>query len=162
MKTGDVYFLLGNGLIERVTFSKIRHVGIAYDDKTVFETDLWQRRAGFHSVKKYDGKKIEIWSVKALDPMKVRRLCEKYDKSPYSMLDIINNFWTAPFHPEIRKKIVGWLGNQKFMICSEITARIIFESTGLECLKGWESLEPVDLRNIFIENPEAFKRESDN
>lgn len=160
VEPGDTLFLFGDGWIERVTFSRIRHVGIVFDEDFIFETDIWKRRAGFNTLDTYDNRHVEVWGTKDIDHNKVQDLCEKYNKSPYSWLDIANNFWTAPLHPEIRKKIVAALGNKYFMICSEISARIIYEATGYEHLKDYEALEPCDLLKLYLEHPEYHFRKT--
>jgi len=157
--TGDTLFLLGDGLIEKWTFSKYRHVGIVCEkdgEMMVFETDLWLGKAAFHPLSKYKNKRVVLYETFGLDPDKVKALCRKYEKAPYSLLDITTNFLTGFLHPAIRRPIVGAVGNKKYMICSELSQRILYEATGLECLKDWESAEPVDLATTMQLNHKHF------
>jgi len=157
-KTGDVIFLLGNGIIEACTFSNVRHVALVYDQYTVFETDIWKRRAGFTSLMNYHDKTAELWRANSVDEQKIKSLCEKYDKSPYSMWDILTNLVTAPLHPVLRRKITSFFGNDYFMICSEITGRILYEATKIPFLMDYKSLQPIDLYRIFLHHPDIFKK----
>lgn len=158
-RTGDTLFLLGNGCIEKVTFSNVRHVAIVYDPETVFETDIWIGKAKFNPISKYADKSIEIWQTYGIDESRVKTLCEKYKGAKYSKWDIFTNFITAGLHPAIRQKIVSTLGSKSRQICSELSARIIYEAEGLQHLSNYESLQPVDLRQIYALHPEHhFKK----
>ena len=155
---GDIIFALGKGLIEAVTFSNVRHVAIVYDKYTVFETDIWKRRAGFTSLMNYYDKDAELWRADDVYETKVQELCNKYDKTPYSYLDILTNLLTAPLHPKIRRKITAFIGNKYFMVCSELSGKILYEATKNPFLRDYESLQPIDLYRIFLHHPDLFKK----
>ena len=156
IETGDILCSLGHGLIEMWTFSNVRHIGLIYDKKTVFETDLKYGTAGFYSLDKYDDEEIEVYRPIHIDKKKFIELCNKYDKTPYSFWDIFNNIWTTFLHPKIRRKIVGFLGTKWAMVCSEISGLIIYKSTKYNVLKNYEGLIPSDFQNIMILNPGLF------
>lgn len=155
VKPGDLILVQGDGnvskAIRKVTHGQTNHVGVVYDDVKIFETDLSWGKAEFHDLEKYENVRIRIVRLKGLTYMQecaIQKLCEKYDATPYSFVDILTNFLLSPFNDSIRKKIVSVIGTKKYAICSELTARIIYEVTGYEPLSGYESLTPQDILAI--------------
>lgn len=161
VQTGDMIFVHGNSWISRtiqkVTFSQVNHVGIIYDSKQVFETDITWGKASLRDLAKYNKVAVVIVRPKDIWPKGIQYLCEHYDKTPYSWLDIITNLLLAPFKDEIRKKVVEVVGTKKYMICSELTARIMYEMTHLSYLRGYEGYTPQDLLTICLDHPEDFE-----
>lgn len=158
LQTGDWLFLKGHGLIEKATFSKIRHVGIVFDETSIFETDL-KTNARINPLRKYLDKPIDIARPKNLTPRQafdIKLACAKYKGAPYSYLDIGLNTLFIPLHPWLRKKLIVKLGNKKYMICSELVARISYEVLLIAYLKDFEGFQPVDLHEFSKASRELF------
>lgn len=154
VKTGDLLFVKGDGfiskIIRKVTSGETNHVGVVYDKDTIFETDLSWGKAEMHPISKYDDKKVYIvrlnqFTVHGNDAEEVKRLCEKYNNTPYSVVDIITNLLLSPFNEKIRTKVVSLVGTKKYAICSELSARIIYEAANYGPFFDYEGLEPQDL-----------------
>lgn len=157
--TGDVLFVCGKGIISEgiklVTQSQVSHVGLIYNSQLIFETHAKQN-ARLNPIKKhYEGKKIEIYRPPLDEKEKVKliEICHKYNGSRYSMFDIGTNFAFFWLRSPARRKVVSFLGRKSWMICSEITARILYEVNPekFSYLAGFEGLRPDDLRGIAIE-----------
>jgi hypothetical protein len=56
----------------------------------------------------------------------------------------------------LRKKVVSFLGNKKFMLCSELVARIVYEVGHHESMRDFEGDTPEDLRDLALENPDEY------
>lgn len=164
-KTGDWILPLGTTwmakIIKKLTFGKVNHAAMVVDPDTVFETDGAWFKAKFNSLsKRFDDK--EYYLVRPLflrDNSLIQPLCKKYDGSLYSYWDIGVQAVFSWLHPKIRERIAGFLGNGKFMICSELTARITFEATGYKQLADWQGLTPEDLLEMAFTNPNDFQVE---
>lgn len=147
-------------LIRKFTFSNITHAAIVNSPNTLLEMD-WKLKAQVNPLTVYNPKDLIVYRPK-LDMgevLKLEELCKKYDGSPYSIWDIITNAATFALAPKIRKDIVMFLGNKKHMVCSELVARIVYETNmkKFECLKQFEAIRPDDLRTICQQNPEIFR-----
>lgn len=153
VKTGDMLFVNGNSIISRiikkVTFGEVNHVGIVYDKETIFETDLSWGKAEFHKLDRYDNKKVIIVRMRKLeDRVSIKELCEKYNGTPYSIVDIATNLLFSGLKDQIREKFVRTLGTKKFMICSEMSAKILYEASGYKPFAKYEGLTPQDILQI--------------
>ena len=154
VKTGDLLFVNGNGLISRlikkITVGEVNHLGVVYDKETIFETDLSWGKAEFHNLEKYDNKKIILVRMRKLeDRASIRKLCEKYNGTPYSIVDIATNLLFAPLKDQLREKLVEIFGTKKFMICSEMSAKILYEASGYKPFSKYEGLNPQDLLTLI-------------
>lgn len=155
-KTGDVLFVSGTGIIGNgikfVTQSDVSHVGIIYNGQLIFETHSGQN-ARLNPIKKtYDGKKVELYRPPLTDKEResVINLCHKYNGSKYSNFDIVTNFAFSWLRSKARRKVVSYLGRKSWMICSEITSRILYEVNPekFSYLSIYEGLRPDDLKSI--------------
>lgn len=155
-RTGDVLFVSGTGFvgggIKFITRSDVSHVGIIYNSQLIFETHAGQN-ARLNPIKKsYSGKKIELYRppLDEKEREKVISLCHKYNGSQYSMFDIGTNFLFSWMKSPARRKVVAALGRKGWMICSEITARILYEVNPekFSYLSTFEGLRPDDLKKI--------------
>lgn len=148
-------------IITRLTFGKVSHAAIYFGDGKIFETDGDLFKAGYADAEQYDGRHIAIIRVKGLRGKPMMEACEKYKDSPYSYWDIATNglfFWLAA---PLRKNVVQFLGTKKFMICSELVARITYEITGRKELHDYEGLTPEDLLGISKMYPEEYQLRCD-
>lgn len=150
--------LLGK-LIAGATFGKVTHACIVVDKDTIFETDGDLFKAQYQPLSKYAGRHVIIIAAKSLQgkehDIKVR--CEAYKGAPYSYWDIATNglfFWLAA---PLRKKVVGFLGNKSFMLCSELVARIAYDVGHHKSLREFEGDTPEDLRDLALENPDEYQ-----
>lgn len=148
--TGDLLFYKGDSIVSKIiqktTFSSFSHVGLIYDDKYIFETDLSWGKAQLRPLEHYENKQIYVTRLRTLNNYsKIKGLCRKYDKTPYSILDIATNLLFAPLKDTLREKLVGVIGTKKFAICSELSARILYESTSYLPFKSYEGFTPQDL-----------------
>ena len=153
VQTGDLLFASGDSiistLIKKFTFGETNHVGLVYDRHNIFETDIKWGKAQLHPIDRYNDKKVLIVRPMFLeDHRAVQKLCEKYDKTPYSYIDIVTNAIFAPLHDELRKRMVRLIGTKKFAICSELTAKIIHEASGYQPFSKYEGLTPQDILMI--------------
>lgn len=158
-QTGDWVFVRGSGwiskVIKAVTFSKVSHVGIIYDESTIFETDIKWGKAKMNPVSKYRLEDIEVYRLPSLtwdQTYKISDLCKKYLNRPYSSLDIATNFIFSPLHPKLRGKLTTAIGNTHFQICSEQVCDIMGQATGLDYLNCSEGVTPDDLLSIAQKN----------
>jgi len=150
LQTGDVLFVEGKGIIGKgialVTRSKVSHVGIIYNKDLIFETHAGQNARLNPIAKRYAGKNVLVYRppLSDSDKEKVIKRCHKYNGSKYSMFDIGTNFLFAWMPSKLRRKIVAKLGRKSWMICSEITARILYDvnPTKFDYLKLYEGLQP--------------------
>lgn len=154
LKTGDLVFVQGDSwvskAIRKITSGTTNHVGLVYDSETIFETDLSWGKAQLHPLARYEHSRIYVVRLKSLSlyskqMSEIKTLCQKYDATPYSFLDIMTNFIFSPFNDKIRENVVSKLGTRKFAICSELSARILFEATKYQPFKKYEGLTPQDL-----------------
>ena len=143
-------------MIAKFTFGKVNHAALVYDKEKLFETDGDYWKAIFTNPdKEYGDRQLYIIrpSYIAGKTAKMKELCGKYENSPYSYWDLATNavfsFLTRP----IRSKVVGFFGSKKFMLCSELVSRIIYETTGYKEWKNYEGITPEDIRDIALENP---------
>lgn len=148
---------MGN-LITKVTFGKVNHAALYVGDGKIFETDGDFLKAKYTNSADYDGKHILIIRVAGLEGKQSELIaeCDKYNGSPYSYWDLITNgafFWLAA---PIRKKVVGFLGTKKFMLCSELVSRITYDITKRKELNDFEGMTPEDLRDIALQYPEEY------
>lgn len=166
LRTGDVLFTMGQNWISKsiaaITFSKVSHVGIMYDPDSIFETDIKFGKAGKHPVSSYYGKDVRVFRPMAMTNEQIQRikdLCNKYDKKPYSGLDILTNALFFFLHPKLRRSLVSAIGTKGFMICSEMTARILYGSDELRYpyFKGYEGFQPADLLEIIEREYHNFR-----
>lgn len=158
VQPGDLLFVRAENFvskaIQKITFGTVNHVGVVYDSKQIFETDIAWGKASLRDLAKYDKAITLIMRCKDINPNRVKALCIKYDGTPYSWWDIWNNFALALLKDEVRKKLLEILGTKKYAICSELSARIIYEATSLGVLKNFEGLTPQDLLSITLSSPD--------
>lgn len=162
VQPADLIFVHGTNwiskIIQKVTDSDINHVGIIYNDRQVFETDLKWGKASFRDLNKYNNVQVIVLRPTYICTQSyIQQLCEKYNKTPYSFLDILTNFLLSPFDEHFRKKVVALIGTKKYAICSELTTRIFYEASRLEYLKGYEGYTPQDLLTTCLDHPEHFQ-----
>lgn len=162
VKPGDLLFDSGNGLMSRLikkfTFGVTNHVGIIYDESTIFETDGKYKKAQFHPLDKYTDRSVLIIRLKELeDYSKIKELCTQYNGTPYSYWDIVTNALFSPLKDEVREWLVEKVGTKKFMICSELSSRILYEATNLTELSEYEGLTPQDLLKICLFHPTQWE-----
>lgn len=152
IKTGDIYFVEGSGpisfIIKLVTRGAISHVGIRYSDRLVFETDGAWGMAQFFGVDKYKGKKVH-WRRYTMiceeHRLLIQRLCEKFNRTPYSYWDIALNLIASPMPKKWRHKFVSMLGTKAFSKCDEMTMRIFYKATGYRLFEHYESSNPSEM-----------------
>lgn len=103
--------------------------------------------------KKYVGKHIIVVRPKLTDGQKkdIKKLCEYYDETRYSLWDIGTNFITSWLPAEIRKSVVEGVGTKSMMICSEMTATIYYEGAGFVEFSKAGGLTPSDVFKIQTE-----------
>jgi len=156
---GDVLLLTPRNfvgrLIAKITFGKVNHAAIVFDANSVFETDGDQLKADFAPIEKYEGRSMYIIRAGYIrdNLSKVQRLCKFYSGSPYSYWDIVTNATFFFLTRQIRSKVVGLFGSKKYMVCSELISRILYEATGNKVWKDFEGTTPEDMRDIALKNP---------
>lgn len=162
VKTGDLLFVSGNSwiskAIKRLTSGRTSHVGVIYDTGTIFETDIRWGKAEFHNINKYDNEIVCI--IRCLDPIDIgflKQICRSTEGRAYSWLDIATNAIMSPLNDAIRKKMVGFIGNKKHEICSELAGRILYECTQIKELAQYEGLTPQDLLAICLMDQRRWK-----
>lgn len=159
LQTGDVLFVEGKGFIseaiKKVTKSKVSHVGIIYNSKLIFETH-YNTNARLNPITKtYKGKKVSVYRpITVVDVNRLQELCEEYNGTRYSKWDIFTNFIFSWLPAKKRRTVVAGLGTKKMAICSEMTAKILYEYSKSEFpyLYIYEGLRPEGLKEIGIEN----------
>jgi len=155
VRCGDVLFSYGKGIvssgIKLITRSSVTHVGIIMNKDWIFETH-WGQNARLNPLEKYERQNYLIMRppVDNTDRLKVQDRIKKYNGSRYSTLDIINNFLFCWLPTDFRRDAVSFLGTKGLMICSEITARILWESNKekFAYLDGFEGLRPDGLKAL--------------
>jgi len=154
-ETGDWVFVKGSGwiskVIKAVTFSKVSHVGIMFNDSMIFETDIKWGKAQMNHIRKYKPEEIEVYRIPHLSweaKYKLMDLCKLYEGRPYSKLDILTNFIFSPLHPKLRGKLTTLIGNKRFQICSEQVCDLTWLATKLDYLDCSEGVTPDDLYSI--------------
>lgn len=161
----SLVFFNGTGFISKsiktLTDSNVSHVGIKLDSDWIFETHIG-RNASFVHMAKYDNQEKIEFEVLAKDAdffEKVEDLCDKYQFSRYSAWDIATQAATSWLAPKLRKSLVSFFGGKKFMICSELSARILFEAdkSQFAYLSEFEGFTPADLLLICQLNGNDFK-----
>lgn len=161
VQTGDLLFVHGSNwvskAIQKITFGTVNHVGIVYDQSRMFETDLAWGKASLRELQKYNKVPIILIRCKNVNQEQIKALCKKYDATPYSFLDILNNIIFSLLKNELRVRILQVLGTKKFAICSELSARILYEITGIKELSKYEGLTPQDLLVITRSLPNYFE-----
>lgn len=153
VRTGDLIFVSGDTIVSKIikklTYGIVNHVGIVYNNEKVFETDLSWGKAQLRDLARYnEGNVIIVRYNKAMDFDLIKQLCEKYDATPYSWLDIASNAILSPLREELRAKWIAKIGTKKFAICSELSAKILYEATGNAALSLYEGLTPQSLLEI--------------
>lgn len=161
IRTGDWILVSGTStiskLIKKATIGKVNHAAMVYDDRQVFETDGSWGKAEFHPLAKFEDKKIIVIRPRFLtDFNKVQDLCKLYEGTPYSYWDIVMNGLTGWLKDELRERLLSVTGNKKFMICSELVARITYETTQYKNLTYFEGLTPQDLLDLALRNYHDF------
>lgn len=161
VRVGDVILTCPNKggigtLIAKFTFGKVNHAAIVYDNVKLFETDGDQYRSTFNNISKYDGREVFLIRAKYMKERAIdlQRICKQYHGFWYSYWDIATNamfFWLTR---QLRTKVVGFFGSKNCMVCSELVARVLFETTGNKIWKDFEGITPEDIRDIALENPE--------
>lgn len=146
-------------LIKKFTFGQVSHAALVVDKDTLFETDGDMLTAKFTSIAQYAGRHVIVIAPLSMKDrehdIKVR--CEAYKGSPYSYWDIGTNmafFWLAA---PLRRKLISFLGTKKFMLCSELVARITYDVGKHKSLRDYEGLTPEDLRDLAIEYHEEYE-----
>lgn len=152
MKKVKIVFFSGTGFVSKsimkLTDSEVSHVGIQLGE-WIFETHIG-KNAAYVPFRKYkDSKTIsfEILPKKHNFYDIISELCDKHQFAPYSPWDIFTQASTSWLAPKIRKGLVSFLGGKKFMICSELTARILYEADQFQFaeFEEFEGLTPADL-----------------
>lgn len=145
-------------MIRKFTFGVVTHAFIVVDKKTIFETDGNMLTAKFQPIEKYAGRHLVIIASKSLMNREhdIKVACNKYNGSPYSYWDIATNAVFSFLAAPLRKKVVGFLGTKKFMLCSELVARIAYEVGHREEMRDYEGLNPEDLRDIALMYPDEY------
>lgn len=160
-RTGDWVFFKGNSFISKIilklTFGKVNHVGIAYDQDTLFETDLKYKHAVFHNLhERIAGKEIIVIRPKYVKEGQIPHIkakCNKYAGVPYSIADVAYNALLGWLKDEIRARVVEKLSNKRFMKCDELVARVTYEVTKHKSIKHFEGYTPQRLLEIALNNP---------
>ena len=144
--------------IKRLTFGKTNHIAIVYDIQSVFETDISYLKAKFHPLEGYANRHILLIRPRFLADFRLlQTLCKKYEGSPYSCWDIVTNAILTPFAPQIKTKLVELFGSKRFMICSELVSRIVYETTSYKLLADYEGMTPEGLRELAYLHPTDFE-----
>lgn len=165
IQPGDILFSFGTGTISNIikflTSGDATHVGIIYDNNTIFETDGKWGKAKFRSLDNYKGKEFAIYRDTTLsdtDKGIVKLLCHEYEGKPYSYWDIFTKgalFWLPD---NVRGKITTFLGNDDFMICNELVMNILYRATGAAVYKDFEGTNPADLYKRIMRASTRFQR----
>lgn len=149
--------LLGK-IIRKFTFGQVSHAALVIDKDTLFETDGDMFKAQYTSSEKYEGRHVIVIAPKSLKDKKhdIMVRCEAYKGAPYSYWDIGTNlafFWLAA---PLRKKMIQFLGTKKFMLCSELVARITYDVGKHESVRTYEGVCPEDLRQTALLYPDEY------
>lgn len=160
-QTGDWILPVGlaafSSAIRAVTFGRVCHAAMVFDETQVFETDGSWRKAQFAPLSHYEGKEVYIVRPSFYNcPNDVKPRCKAYNGAPYSYWDILTNGAFGWLAPPIRKKVVKFLSNTRFMICSELVARITFEVTRQPLLRDFEGMTPEMLLELAYNHPALF------
>jgi len=165
LQTGDILFAKGTSLVSKIirkaTKGEATHVGILYDEDTIFETDGSWGQAKFQPLSRYNGKDIEIYRYKSLYPGdfdEIRMLCYAYEGTPYSYWDVIVKLGLCWLPSKLREKLTAALGNRSFMICNELVMRIMLEVTEDKLFLKTEGSNPAKLRKAIREVPHLIPR----
>lgn len=149
LQAGDMVFFKSvsvvSRLVSKVTFGKVSHVAIAYDEATLFETDGKWGKAMFTKAVDRMHKEVEVYRFKNLleeQREEIQFLCHGFEGTPYSFLDIAVKGMTFWLHPKIAGQLASFVGNKKHMICNELVARIMYEVTGFEAFENVEGSNP--------------------
>lgn len=159
VQAGDILLICPKGgfgqLIAKFTFGMVNHAAIVYDGAKLFETDGDQFKAEFADIEKYEGRKLVIIRARYITKKiaEIQKLCKLYRGNPYSYWDIATNAFFFFLTRQIRNKAVKLFGSKRFMVCSELVSRIIYEATGNKLWKDFEGITPEDIRDIALENP---------
>lgn len=163
MQTGDWILPSGNSgissIIKKLTFGQVNHAAMVVDQDRTFETDGAWFKAKYMPLKRFEGREVFIVRPTFYTPdslIELVYLCEKYNGAPYSYIDIGVNaafFWLKD---QIRVKLVKALSRKRFMICSELVARITYEVTGEKKLKDYEGMTPQMLLELAYNHPALF------
>lgn len=145
-------------MIRKFTFGEVTHAFIVVDKKTIFETDGDMLTAKYQPIDKYAGRHLVIIASKSLMNREhdIKVACEKYNGSPYSYWDIATNAVFSLLAAPIRKKVVSFLSTTKFMLCSELVARIAYEVGKRKEMRDYEGMNPEDLRATALLYPEEY------
>lgn len=156
---GDILLISPNNtigkLIAKFTFGKVNHAAIVYDPEKIFETDADIFKSAFADINKYSDRDVVIIRADYIREKvpEIQRLCKLYKGSPYSYWDILTNASFFFLTRQLRSKVVGIFGSKRFMVCSELVSRIIYEATGNKLWRDFEGMTPEDIRDIALENP---------
>lgn len=168
----EVVFFKGSGFVSnsimKLTDSEVSHVALLLDDGAgepwYFETHIG-KNAAYVPARKYKDSAVVAFEI--LPKKKeffniVKGLCDKYQFAPYSPWDIFTQGATSWLAPNIRKGLVKFLGGKKFMICSELAARILYEADQEQFaeFEDFEGLTPADLLMACRLHSHDFKAKS--
>lgn len=165
LRTGDILFVSGTALvsklIQKATKGVVNHVGLLYDRDTIFETDGGWGKAEFKPISRYNGKCIELYRYNNLSvnqEEEIKMLCNAYEGTPYSYWDIAVKGALCWLPSKQREKIASFLGTKSFMICNELTMRIMWESTHLPVFQYYEGSNPSMFQKQIRSLPQIFSR----
>lgn len=158
-KPGDILLLFPNSqigrLIVKATFGKVNHAAIVVNETTLFETDGDMGKAKFMPISKYDNRHLLIMRCSYLNNKEadLLKLCQRYNGTPYSYWDIITNGLFCWLRPQLREKVIAFLGTKRFMVCSELVARIVYQLTWRKEWADYEGMVPEDIRLLGRDDP---------
>jgi len=149
LQTGDIVFVIGRGWVANtIRFFMggiVNHVGIMYDEDTIFETDGKWRKAKFDTVNRYDWQNILVYRFNHITDEQqdeVMDLCESLEGRPYSYWECTVNAVFSVFNSRIRGKVASMLGNSRFMKCDEMVKYIVYRAFDFIHFKNHEAGDP--------------------
>jgi hypothetical protein len=124
-----------------------------YDKDTVFETDGDMYKAGMTPMADLEGRHVLVFRPRCMENKldEFQEICKQYVDAPYDYPCLAIQGALFFLRPEIREKWVKFLTFKKFMVCSELMARVTYElCPAYEELRDWEGLNPEDCRRLAI------------
>lgn len=159
VEPGDwvIYYPHKNDLLDKlitgVSFGPVNHAALVYDKDTIFETDGDMYKAGFTPMADAEGRHVLIFRPTCMEHKldEFQDVCKRYVGAPYDYLCLLIQAPLCFLRPEIREKWVKFLTFKRFMVCSELVARVTYEVCP-QCteLADWEGMNPEDLRRLCI------------
>ena len=150
--TGDLVYVNGRGpiswVVKKLTRGDISHVAIVFTWQWLLEASATSGKVKFTQISKYKKANVFVRRLKSLTQSQsdqIIRLCNKYNRQPYSYLDVLLNALAFPMPKKMRRKFVSGLGNKKFTRCGELVRRVIWEATGYPPYKDFEASNPSEM-----------------